>query len=349
MDIRVKSESIAEARAFSDWRLYDADPEETCALPNQEQAGKGTLAPEVAREGVRPDMDRPWQEYGVLSMNLRRFADTLREHCKEESQHNPFAAFLLDIQDESSGHRAIRYRAQAMGGFYALKHIPLRPIPLDKLHGINVAAKKLALSSKLRTDGGLLLCVGDTGAGKSTGANAVVRERLLKYGGYCLTLADPLETPLGDDGGHRVGTNGYVDEVDVRSIGFTAALEHALRAFPIGAPGMLYYGEVRSNSNSVDLLNIACDGHEVITTVHGMTPDAAVTRLIATATRAGLAPEIAREQIAQSLRGVLFHSYAYGSWQIRAYEASDRILQGIRDGSPAPFRVAAAQQSGMAA
>jgi Tfp pilus assembly pilus retraction ATPase PilT len=342
MEIRVDSETIAGARDYSDWRLYDTGVEQTCALPAQHKAGQGTQAPELVRAGTVQEVDRPWHEYDQLSVQLKRLGDQLLQTCRGVSRTDPYAAFLIDLLDERNT-RGTRFRVQGMGGFFAVKHIPLRPIALDSLHGMNPAARRLALSLKLKNEGGLLLCVGDTGAGKSTGANAVVRERLLQYGGYALVLADPLETPLGDDGGHRVGEQGYVDEVDVSSIGYKTALEHALRAFPIGTSGILYYGEIRSDSNSVDLLNIACDGHEVISTVHGMTADAAISRLVASSARAGMPISIARELLAQSLRGVLFHRYMYGTWRIEAYEATDRVLQGIREGLPAPFKTAATQ------
>lgn len=342
MDLHVNSETIAEARDFSDWRLYDAGPEQASVLPAQHTVGRGAQAPELVRAGSQPDMDRPWREYAELPATLRRFAGELHRICLDAATQDRFAAFLIDVLDQDNV-RAMRFRVQSMDGFYAVKHIPLRPIPLDKLHGMNERAKALALSSKLKNEGGMLLCVGDTGAGKSTGANAVVRERLIRYGGYALVLSDPLETPLGDDGGHRVGANGYVDELDVGKIGYKVALTHALRAFPIGTSGMLYYGEIRSDSNSVDLLNIACDGHEVISTVHGMTADAAIARLIASASRGGMPVEIARELLAQSLRGILFHRYMYGAWRIDAHEATDRVLQSIRDGMPAPFKTSAVQ------
>lgn len=151
-------------------------------------------------------------------------------------------------------------------------------------------------------------------------------------------MADPPEQPLGDAGGHQVGEHGYVDEVDVSEIGYTKGLTHSLRSFPIGKVGMLFYGEIRSDSNAFDLINASCDGHEVISTMHAMSPDAALERLISWGVRSGVPVDVVRSMLAQSLFGIVFHRLEAGRFMISAHLVNEQTKQRIREGNALPIK-----------
>lgn len=321
--IEITESVLNEAIRFSDWRLYSINIADCCAL-----------------EGLRDENNasssittRSWILYDNLPSALKIFCDKLIFACTENS--NPWRCFNIDFTD---GKSRLRYRSQEMGGYFACKQILTKPPDLDNLSGLSDPVKSLLLAQKLRTTGGLILMVGDTGTGKTTTASAAVRERLKKFGGYCLVLSDPPEQPLGDDNGHLVGSNGYVDEIDVSEIGYTKGLTHSLRSFPIGQSGILFYGEIRSDSNAFDLINASCDGHEVISTMHAMSPDAALERLISWGVRSGVPVDVVRSLLAQSLFGIVFHRLEYGRFILSAYLVTEDAKQKIRDGHALPIK-----------
>lgn len=325
--ISISENELSEARRFSDWRLYEQNVTDCCALEGlHETNNTSSIGPE-----------RSWLVYDSLTEAMRQFCTILLDACATHS--NSWRCFNVDLTD---GNSRLRYRVQEMGGFFACKQILTMPPNLDDLSGLNESVKSLLLSPKLRSSGGLVLMVGDTGTGKTTTASAAVRERLKKLGGYCLVLADPPEQPLGDDGGHQVGNNGYVDEVDVSEIGYTKGLTHSLRSFPIGKVGMLFYGEIRSDSNAFDLINASCDGHEVLSTMHAMSPDAALERLISWGVRSGVPVDVVRSMLAQSLFGIVFHRIELGRFVLTAYIANEQTKQRIREGNALPIRSTAA-------
>lgn len=354
---QISSEMLIEARAFSDWRLYAGRPEALSALDALTESAPPPVtpmppvAPTRATFGLQRNVanlvppgpvvpavpKRSWKPFNRLSPTARAFGVELLAACEDHG--HSWGCFNVDFTD---GDAKVRVRVQELDGFYACKQLQTIAPDLDRLK-VKDSVRALAMSKTLKTEGGLLLCVGETSTGKTTTATAVVRARLRAYGGYCLALADPPELPIGDDGSHNVGERGYVDEVDVSRIGYREALRHALRSFPVGQAGMLFYGEIRSDSNASDLINIACDGQEVMSTMHAMSPDAAIERLISWSVRAGEPIDVARAMLAQSLRGIIYHRIDYGMFSIEAHEVNDSITQSIREGRPLPFKNSAAQ------
>jgi Tfp pilus assembly pilus retraction ATPase PilT len=327
MNILTK-EVLLGVSMFSDWRLYADNGAKSCALEGLS----------LIRQPNSEDKQRAWLPYQNLSDLMREFCDLLTAECIKLSQ--PWRCFNVDFTD---GESHIRFRIQEMGKFFACKRILTSPPNLDELAGVPDSVKAAVTSASLRLTGGLVLMVGDTGTGKTMFASAALRERLKKFGGYCLVLADPPEQPLGDDGGHYVGTNGYVDEVDVSDIGYTQALEHSLRSFPVGKTGSLFYGEIRSDSNAFDLISASCDGHEVFSTMHAMSPDAALERLISWCVRGGIPVDVVRSMLAQSLFCIIWHRVEYGRFISAAYLVSEITKQRIREGHALPIKSTSAQ------
>lgn len=307
---------------YSDWRLYSDGGDRSSALEGLKDSNSNS------EEALRT-----WKSYGDLPGNMKEFCDLLLQECKKNAE--PWRCFKIDFSDEA---RKIRFRVQEMGNFFACKRILTSPSNLSELSGVTEAVKTAILSKNLRLSGGLVLMVGDSGTGKTMFASAALRERLKTFGGYCLVLADPPEQPLGDDGGHYVGEHGYVDEVDVSEIGYTKALEHSLRSFPVGKTGSLFYGEIRSDSNAFDLISASCDGHEIFSTMHAMSPDAALDRLVSWCVRVGVPVDVVRNMLAQSLFGVIWHKVEYGRFVSVPYLINDAARQRIREGHPLPIK-----------
>jgi len=308
--------------AFSDWRIYAAGLDESSGLPAGKIGGDDPL-----------DM-RPWVSFDALDVKLQQFVSILRDLCLTKQS---WASFKIDF---ISGSQHFRFRGQEMGGFFACKKIPTDPPDIRSLPSLS-SVREFISRKDIMAAGGLLLMSGEAGTGKTTTATAVVRERLRLYGGYCLAMADPLEQPIAEVGGRRVGINGYVDEVDVSEIGYRQGLIHSFRSFPVRQKGMLFYGEIRSDSNAADILNIACDGRDVHSTMHAKSADAVIERVLASAVLGGLPINNARSLLAQSLCAVVHHKIRYGQFEVKIHVVTSEVAAAIRDGQALPFQSAA--------
>ncbi len=185
---------------------------------------------------------------------------------------------MLQLPDGS------RWRNQRMReDRYALRRMPVECPKLDDLN-LPSWIKVLLLGSKLKTQGGLVMIFGQTGAGKTTTFSATIAGRLELHGGYCLTLEDPPEHPL--EGQH--GKSGYCEQLDVDELGgYEKAVHTALRCFPAKDSSMLGYGEVRENVTAAELVRLAVDGHLVLATMHAKSIPEGLQRLAAMAKAAG--------------------------------------------------------------
>lgn len=315
--IEISEETFNDVLKFSDWRLYRTSSAEAHGYPAQ------------SNKDITP---KAWQRKAQLSEHMQKFLSTLLEACVGRG---PWDCFSVDFFHSS---RRIRFRVQEMNGFYACKLIPTTPPELDQLQNLAVARDILMSRDRLST-GGLILMTGEPGTGKTTTATATLRARLLAYGGYCIAMGDPPEQPIAEFGQRTVG-RGYVDEIDVSQIGYREGLKHALRSFPIGQRGMLLYGEIRSDSNAADILNIACDGHEVTSTVHAMSPDAALDRVITSAVLGSVPHATARNLLAQSLKGIVHHKVVNGQFIVEPFAVTEHIAYAIREGESMPFQTA---------
>lgn len=321
-------------RQYSDWRLYRGALDDAVGLPvyrEPPQQTKGT-AHEVEFAPIRN-----WKSYADLHSTEQSFVSALLAQCTEMGDRKGTRGYVAVVGDRKTPFHA-RFRVQNLDGLYACRLLSNEPPDLTKLRGYSSQVISTLLSPAFRQSGGLVLHIGSAGVGKTTGAAATVRARLLQLGGYCLTLQDPVELFIADVGTRKVGKAGYVDEIDVSDIGYREALPHALRAFPTGRPGVLFFGEIRADSDAAQLLHISCDGHEVHSTVHAMNPDAMVSRLVGLAMQGrGGEESHARALLAQSLKLVVHHQVIQGITTVTATVVNERIARRIKDGDPLPF------------
>ncbi|WP_346769575.1 ATPase, T2SS/T4P/T4SS family [Cupriavidus oxalaticus] len=159
-------------------------------------------------------------------------------------------------------------------GRYALRLSPKVVQNLGELK-LGAEASQLLLDEDFRK-GGLILVAGDTGSGKTTTAYATVKERLARYGGYCLTVESPVEKEL--EGFHG---DGYCEQVDATNTGFKSEVASAMRKFPAETRSMFFFGEVLDEEAAAELARLIGRGHLVITTIHSATMEQAIEMLIA--------------------------------------------------------------------
>lgn len=159
------------------------------------------------------------------------------------------------------------------GKTYTLRRMPTHVPKLDQL-GIASPIQAVLMDTHLNK-GGLVLVCGETGNGKSTTCAAVVKERMLKHGSFCLTVEDPPEMPL-----HGKHDKGRCIQTEVRSGNFADAMRGAMRCYPSVNGSMLYVGETRDAETAAEVLTIATNGHLVLTTIHAQDVQSALHRFL---------------------------------------------------------------------
>jgi twitching motility protein PilU len=117
---------------------------------------------------------------------------------------------------------------------------------------------------------GLVLVVGQTGAGKSTTLAAMIAHRSRLRAGHIVTIEDPIEFIYPDDKSivsqREIGT-------DCES--YSVALRDALRQ----APDVILIGEIRDEESAQAAVHFAETGHLVLSTLHSSTASQTLERL----------------------------------------------------------------------
>ena len=320
----MSSEVLRKASQFSDWRIYPKDKHKSCALDDV-----------VIADGV---IDRRWVTFDQFDSDQKLFLEALIFACQSQEVWSSYSLEFYQIGvDNNAGPIGLRFRVQDVDNFYAISKLTSKAVDLSALQGVTQEVRNFILSSSLQRTGGLVIACGDARVGKSLFVSASMRERLVKYGGYCLVLSDPIEHFLGDDDSSLVGEKGKADYIDVSSIGYTKALPISLRSYPLGQRGSMIFGETRCDMNAFDLVNSANNGHLIFTTLHASSPDAAIDRLVSWCSRSNVAPEVVRNILASSLQGITFHSFSHGKFHISSYPANEETRKLIRVGHPLPF------------
>ncbi len=120
---------------------------------------------------------------------------------------------------------------------------------------------------------GLILVSGSAGHGKTTTAVGLLTDYLKHFGGTAITIEKPVEYIVKG----RHGEFGHCFQVEIANDSeWAGALEQTLN----WAPRYIYVGEVRTPKAAEQLIHAATTGHTVITTLHGGTPEEALTGLL---------------------------------------------------------------------
>lgn len=184
------------------------------------------------------------------------------------------------------------------GVFYALRKMPKELWELGDC-GIPKPIRDY-ISDSRHNRGGLMIVSGMPGNGKSTTCSAIILERLLRYGGMCATVEDPVEMPL--QGLHGEGFC-LQKEVDPTS-SFSESVRETMRAYPTGTNTIMLIGEVRDPETAALALRSSVDGRLVVFTVHAGSVVQTIHRVIALASEI-IGVKEARNLLASSLRLVM--------------------------------------------
>lgn len=175
----------------------------------------------------------------------------------------------------------LRFRATRMRtDRYALRQIVKKIRPFEDL-ALGTWASDMLLDPDYR-NGGLILVAGAPGTGKSTTAATTLVTRLERFGGYALTVEDPVEFPL--EGFHG---DGFVEQIDAGANGFQREVTAAMRQFPAEIRSMFLFGEVLEGDSAAELTRLIARGHLVITTIHARDIISAIEMLVSFAEKGG--------------------------------------------------------------
>ncbi len=118
---------------------------------------------------------------------------------------------------------------------------------------------------------GLVLVVGQTGAGKSTTLAAMISYRSRERTGHIVTIEDPIEFVYTDERSivsqREIGTD---------SESYSLALRDALRQ----APDVIMIGEIRDEESATAAVHFAETGHLVLSTVHATNAGQTLERML---------------------------------------------------------------------
>ncbi|MDR3425151.1 MAG: ATPase, T2SS/T4P/T4SS family [Alphaproteobacteria bacterium] len=232
-----------------------------------------------------PDADLP-PEY---SADAEALVDHLREHFDGVEAAVDFGGMRM---------RATRLESARGDVWAALRRLPDRPLPLEKLGLIPQLPQVL---EDLGRRSGLILVCGASGQGKTSTVSSLLSRYLEIYGGIGFTLEDPVEYDL--EG--RCGKNGYCYQTEIKQESdWGAMLKRALRWHP----HYIAVGEIRTRDCANQALRAATSGHTVLATMHAGSMEEALEGLLQLAEQdlGGRAALL----LAAGLTGVLYQAFS---------------------------------------
>ena len=166
--------------------------------------------------------------------------------------------------------------------------------------------------SSLGNASGLILLGGATGSGKTTTISSLLREYLIRNGGFAYTIEDPFEMPL--DGEYQAlnGSIGMCKQTQPINDDWGASLRSALRS----RPRYILVGEIRTPATASECLRAATSGHLVLSTIHANNVTDALDAIVKHASAGEMSEELAFDLLSRGILGVI-HQQLVGSGQKR--------------------------------
>ncbi|MBP5352733.1 MAG: Flp pilus assembly complex ATPase component TadA [Alphaproteobacteria bacterium] len=173
----------------------------------------------------------------------------------------------------------------------------------------------IALINYLATLGrasGLILLGGATGSGKTTTISSLLREYLIRNGGFAYTIEDPFEMPLDGEYKSMNGSLGLCKQTQPVDDDWGASLRSALRS----RPRYIMVGEIRTPDAASECLRAATSGHLVLSTIHANNVSDAIDALVKHASAGEMSEELAFDLLSRGILAVI-HQTLIGTGQKR--------------------------------
>ena len=195
------------------------------------------------------------------------------------------------------------------GVMYCMRKMPKR---VPDLNALGYPPALVNFLSTLGNACGLLLLGGATGSGKTTTISSLLREYLIRNGGFAYTIEDPFEMPL--DGEYRAvnGTVGVCKQTQPINDDWGASLRSALRS----RPRYIMVGEIRTPETASQCLRAATSGHLVLSTIHANNVADAIDAIVKHASAGDMSEELAVDLLSRGVLGVI-HQQLVGTGQKR--------------------------------
>lgn len=166
--------------------------------------------------------------------------------------------------------------------------------------------------STLGNASGLILLGGATGSGKTTTISSLLREYLIRSGGFAYTIEDPFEMPLDGEYHAANGSIGLCKQTQPVNDDLGASLRSALRS----RPRYILVGEIRTPEAASECLRASTSGHLVLSTIHANNVADAIDALVKHASGGEMSEELAFDLLSRGLLGVI-HQQLVGIGQKR--------------------------------
>ncbi len=218
------------------------------------------VAPSIKINGtIKPVTDRPLSADMASEIVLGVMSEQQRADFTQHLECN----FAISKPGIGRFRVSAFYQQNLLG--MVLRRIETHIPTLDDLK-LPDTLKKLAMTQR-----GLVLCVGATGAGKSTSLAAMVSYRNQHSAGHIISIEDPIEFV------HQPHNCIVTQrEVGVDTESFEVALKNTLRQ----APDVILIGEVRTRETMDYALSFADTGHLCLATLHANNANQALERII---------------------------------------------------------------------
>jgi len=194
------------------------------------------------------------------------------------------------------------FRVERTNSMYGVMYC-MRKMP-KKVPDLNTLGYPPALINYLSTLGhacGLILLGGATGSGKTTTISSLLREFLVRNGGFAYTIEDPFEMPL--DGEYKAlnGSIGVCKQTQPINDDWGASLRSALRS----RPRYIMVGEIRTPATASECLRAATSGHLVLSTIHANNVADAIDAIVKHASAGEMSEELAFDLLSRGILGVI--------------------------------------------
>jgi len=153
----------------------------------------------------------------------------------------------------------------------------------------------------LRRTSGLILWSGPTGAGKTTSISSLLKEYLIKEGGFGYTIENPAEQPLDGIYQSENGSLGICKQTVPVNGCWGESLKSALRSMP----RYIMVGEIRTPDAASEVLRAAISGHLVFSTIHANNVIDAISSVIKYASASDMSEELAYDLFSRGILGVV--------------------------------------------
>ena len=199
-------------------------------------------------------------------------------------------------------YKGLHYRVERTvtleGQQYCARKMPHTVPDINKL---GMEEKLLNYLKSLSGASGLILLAGTTGSGKTTTLSALLKEFLVRDGGYAFTLEDPVEMPL-DGTYHTInGELGICKQMTPPNGSWEAGLKSMLRS----KPRYVYLGEIRDPEIASEAMRAAISGHLVLSTIHASTVTDAIQSIVKYAAASGISEDMAYDLVGNGILAVL--------------------------------------------